>query len=327
MVDAKAVFSGIMTGLHTEPPIQAMRKKLIINVAPTGSFTNREQNPLQPYTMAENVKAAIEAYKAGASVWHVHPRENNGLPSIDPKVAKETIDRVLDVCPDIITSVITYSDFNAQGAGLLRPMVEYLAAAGPRYVQTCPIVIRPSSISDAYTTVVTRNSITGVVEYLQDHGIRPEFQCDAYFSQKNIEEWLIKPGIARAPALMNMMAGFHGYTFSTPAGGDAACYTYVATILESMPKNIVRGLCGGGRNWLPFTVFGIMLGVDIVRIGMEDSVYLYPDRNEKVKSNAQLVELIVQIAELFGREIATPAEARQILHLDPAADMAHRKAA
>jgi hypothetical protein len=178
MVDAKAVFSGIMTGLHTEPPIQAMRKKLIINVAPTGSFTNREQNPLQPYTMAENVKAAIEAYKAGASVWHVHPRENNGLPSIDPKVAKETIDRVLDVCSDIITSVITYSDFNAQGAGLLRPMVEYLTTAGPRYVQTCPIVIRPSSISDAYTTVVTRNSITGVVEYLQDHGIRPEFQCD-----------------------------------------------------------------------------------------------------------------------------------------------------
>ena len=64
-----------------------------------------------------------------------------------------------------------------------------------------------------------------------------------------------------------------------------------------------------------------MLGVDIVRIGMEDSVYLYPDKNERVKSNAQLVELIVQIAELLGREIATPDEARQILHLDPAADI------
>ena len=79
MVNAKTVFSGIMTGLHIEPPIQAMRKKLIINVAPTGSFTNREQNPLQPYTMAENVKAAIEAYKAGASVWHVHPQNNGAI--------------------------------------------------------------------------------------------------------------------------------------------------------------------------------------------------------------------------------------------------------
>jgi len=316
-----------MTGLHTEQPIRAMRNKLIINVAPTGSFTNREQNPLQPYTMAENVKAAIEAYRAGASVWHVHPREDNGLPSTDPKVAKETISRVLDVCPDIITSVITYSDFSAQGAGLIKPMVDYLAHAGPAYCQTCPIVIRPSSISDAYTTVVTRNSITGVVQYLQDHGIRPEFQCDAYFSQKNIEEWLIKPGVARAPALMNMMAGFHGYTFSSPISENGACYNYVATILDSMPTNIVRGLCGGGRNWLNFTVFGIMMGVDIVRVGMEDSVYLYADKNEKVKSNAQLVEIIVRIAELLGREIATPAEARQILHLDAAADKAHRKAA
>lgn len=71
MVDAEKVFSGILTGLHTEPQIKAMRKKLIINVAPTGSFTNREQNPRQPYTMAENVKAAIDAYKAGAAVWHL----------------------------------------------------------------------------------------------------------------------------------------------------------------------------------------------------------------------------------------------------------------
>ncbi|MFM9967971.1 MAG: 3-keto-5-aminohexanoate cleavage protein [Burkholderiales bacterium] len=318
MVDAEKVFSGILTGLHTEPQIKAMRKKLVINVAPTGSFTSREQNPRQPYTMAENVKAAIDAYKAGATVWHVHPREDGGLPSIDPEVARETIDRVLQVCPDMITSVIAYSDFNEQGAGLLKPMVEHLSRAGPRYIQTVPLVIRPSSISDAYTTVVTRKKITEVVTYLQDHGIRPEFQCDAYFSQRNVEEWLIKTGIATEPALMNMMAGFHGYTFSSPASDSSAGYTYISTILDSMPKNIVRGICGGGRNWLPYTIFGIMLGVDVVRVGMEDSVFVYPDRDEKMQTPAQAVEMIVKVAQVLGREIATPAEARQIMALDSA---------
>ena len=62
-----------------------MGKKLIINVAPTGSFTSREQNPLQPYTMEENVKAAVEAYKAGAAVWHVHARERTGCRARTPR--------------------------------------------------------------------------------------------------------------------------------------------------------------------------------------------------------------------------------------------------
>src|SRR3989304_3625178 len=104
MVDIKDIYSGILSGLHTEPPDLTMSKKLIINVAPTGSFTNREQNPGQPYTMEGNVQAVIEARKAGASVWHAHAREENGLPSKDPKVMKETIARVLDKCPDMVTS-------------------------------------------------------------------------------------------------------------------------------------------------------------------------------------------------------------------------------
>src|SRR3569832_31344 len=106
MVEIKSIYEGILTGLHAEPPLKTINKKLIINVAPTGAFTNRQQNPLQPYTMEENVKSAIEAYKAGATVWHVHARERDGLPSKDPYVVRETIDRVLDKCPDIVTSVL-----------------------------------------------------------------------------------------------------------------------------------------------------------------------------------------------------------------------------
>ena len=74
MVDINELYSGILTSLHREAPHKTMAKKLIVNVAPTGSFTNREQNPGQPYTMEENVRAVVEAHKAGASVWHAHAR-------------------------------------------------------------------------------------------------------------------------------------------------------------------------------------------------------------------------------------------------------------
>ena len=69
----------------------------------------------------------------------------------------------------------------------------------------------------------------------------------------------------------------------------------------------------GGRNWLPFTTLAMMLGFDMVRVGMEDSVYVYPHRNEKLATSVQAVRKVVAIANELGREIATPDEARQIM--------------
>ena len=318
MVNIKDIYSGILSGLHSEPPDLTMGKKLIINVAPTGSFTNRQQNPNQPYTMEENVKAAIEACQAGAAVWHVHTREADGIPSREPAVVKETIERVFDKCPDIVTSVLTYTDFTKQGADHLKPCVEHLKEAGPRYIQTTPLNVQSIAKKGLYTRVITQKTFSDMIGYIESRNVRPEFQCDEYSGQRNVEEWLIKTGIAQQPPLMNMMAGFHGYTFSSPASADSSCYTYISTILDSMPKNVVKGLCAGGRNWLPFTVFAIMLGVDVVRVGMEDSVYVYPDRDDKLQTPAEAVEMVVGIAEILGREIATPAEARAIMALDAA---------
>lgn len=317
MVEIKDIYSGILSGLHAEPRDETMAKKLIINVAPTGSFTNRQQNPLQPYTMEENVQAAIEACKAGAAVWHCHAREADGIPSKDPHVVKETIERVLAECPDIVTSVIAYADYEKQGVEQIKPTVDLLTAAGPQYMQTSPLVIAPATISKHYTYVITQEYLTGVVRYLEDHGVRPEYQCDAYGPAKNIQDWMIDTGIAKDPPLMNIMAGFHGYSFASVANRGSWNYLQLAASLEALPDGVVKGVCAGGRNWLQFTMFAIMLGVDIVRVGMEDSVYLYPDRDEIVKSNAQLVEMVREAAELMGREIATPDEAREIMGVAP----------
>jgi hypothetical protein len=74
--------------------------------------------------MEENVRAAIDAYRAGAAVWHVHAREKDGLPSKDPYLMKETIDRVLDKCPDVITSVIPYVDYGEVRLGTIKRCVD-----------------------------------------------------------------------------------------------------------------------------------------------------------------------------------------------------------
>jgi 3-keto-5-aminohexanoate cleavage enzyme len=60
----------------------------------------------------------------------------------------------------------------------------------------------------------------------------------------------------------------------------------------------------------------MMLGFDMVRVGMEDTVYLYPHREEKIETSAQAVRKVVAVANELGREIATPAEARAIMGID-----------
>lgn len=324
MADIAGLYSGILTSLHREPPYKTMAKKLIINVAPTGSFTNREQNPGQPYTMEENVKAVVEAYKAGASVWHAHAREKNGLPSKDPKVMKETIDRVLDQCPDIVTSVIPYADYDAQGVDLIKPMVDTLCAASPQHMQSAVLLIQTTGFSEKFTYSITRKTLTDQVKYLEDHGVRPEYQSTSYQGTKDVLDWLIETGIGKNPPLMNIMTGFHGYSHGSPIGPDPWNYIYMMTHQQTFPPQAVKGVCAGGRNWMPFCTMAMMLGFDMVRVGMEDTVYIYPHREEKIQSSAQAVKKIVAIANELGREIATPAEAKEIMGINAAARAAYK---
>ncbi len=69
----------------------------------------------------------------------------------------------------------------------------------------------------------------------------------------------------------------------------------------------------GGRQWLPLTTEAILLGVDCVRIGMEDCIWMYPHKDVKIKSCAEVINKVANIARELGREIASPSEAAKIL--------------
>ena len=315
MATVKELFDGLQTGLHLEPRLETLQRKLVINVAPTGSFTSREQNPLQPYTMEENVKAAVDAYKAGAAVWHVHAREKDGLPSKDPHVMMETIDRVRDKCPDIVTSVIPYVDYAEVGLGTMKRCIDVMAAAGPHYMETAVLLIQTMAFSEKFTYSVTESVLKEQVRYLEAHGVRPEFQGHSYGGLKDVMDWLLATGIAKEAPLINIMMGFHGFSHASPLGPDPWNYIYLMTMQQTLPAGSVRGVCAGGRNWLPFSTLAILLGFDMVRVGMEDSVYVHPHRDEKIRTSADAVRKVVNIANELGREIATPAEARQMLRI------------
>jgi 3-keto-5-aminohexanoate cleavage enzyme len=90
---------------------------------------------------------------------------------------------------------------------------------------------------------------------------------------------------------------------------------YMLGMMKMMPEDTVVGLSAGGRNWLALTTFAILMGVDFVRVGMEDQLWMYPHRDEKISRNADAVKKIATISKELGREIGTSSEARKFLGL------------
>jgi len=148
------------------------------------------------------------------------------------------------------------------------------------------------------------------VQYLQENDIKPEFMNHNWEGIQNVTEWLIKPGILEKPYLMSMGPGMHNAAATYP---DPWGFMYLLGMMKMMPDDSLLSLSAGGRNWLALTNFAITMGVDGVRVGMEDHLWMYPHKDELIKKNADATKKIARIARELGRDVATPTEARAIM--------------
>jgi 3-keto-5-aminohexanoate cleavage enzyme len=301
--------------IHLEPRVPTMDKKLVITVAVNGAFQTKVHNPNIALTPPEVVEQVIECYKAGAAIWHVHLRDETGILDNRPDIVQGAIEQVLAQCPDMIFSHTGHASMDAEGVERIRPLVDPLTEAGrkngKRYIET--VVIAP------YLRVagarMNKAILQDMIKYLQDKGVKPEFQIHNYTCIHHVNEWILQPGLMERP-VMNLCSGYHGYDYSGPHGPvDPWGHLYVINMMNLMPPGSVIGATIGGRNWLPLTTLAIMLGADCVRIGMEDACFMYPHRDEKIRRCVDVISKVRRIAEELGREIATPREARQILGL------------
>jgi 3-keto-5-aminohexanoate cleavage enzyme len=295
--------------LELEPKINTMNKKLIINVAPTGALISRKQNPLQPYTTEEIAKEAIESYKEGATMFHVHCRDN-GRFTVQPELYKKTMDLVFAKAPDMITNLCTiFSPTHEGPEWRLKPIIEPLLKFGSRYCEIAVINPVPNAIGQEIF-VATPLGLQEECKFMQDNGVKPEYAAYSLPALETIQHAVIDTGIAKKPYFISILAGIHNATPSTP---DPEGLLGLIHTLRYLPPDTVWEVTVGGRNWLPLTVAAITLGADLVRVGMEDTVHLYPHRDDPITNCAQVVKKIATIAKELGREIATPDEARKIL--------------
>ncbi|MDR0420025.1 MAG: 3-keto-5-aminohexanoate cleavage protein [Prevotellaceae bacterium] len=272
-------------------------EKLIITAAICGAEVLKEHNPAVPYTVDEIVREAKSAYDAGASIIHLHVRYDDGTPTQDKARFKECIDAIKSVIPDIIIMPSTGGAVGMTNDERLQP-TELDIEMATLDCGTCNF-----GGDDVFTN--TENTIKYFGQRMIERGIKPELEV---FDKSMIEMALRlhKKGFINKPLHFDFVMGVNG-----GIGGDLRDFVFMR---GSIPLDATYTVAGIGRYEFPLAMASIIDGGH-VRVGFEDNVYL--SKGVLAKSNGELVAKVVRMAKELGREIANPAEARQILGMKP----------
>ena len=271
--------------------------KLIISACICGAEVTKENNPAVPYTVEEVVREAKSAYDAGAALIHLHVRWDDGTATQDKGRFQEMVDAIRKECPDVI---IQPSTGGAVGMTDLERLQSTEITPTP---EMATLDCGTCNFGGDEIFINTDNTIANFGDIMQERGIKPE--CEV-FDKGMIDLALkaAKKGHIKYPIHFDFVLGVQ----------MTATVRDLVIMATSIPADSTWTATGIGKNAWGIAAATIAMGGH-VRVGFEDNVYM--SKGVLAKSNGEMVERVVQMAKLLNREVATPAEAREILGLAP----------
>ena len=287
--------------------------RIFITAAVTGNLTTPEQTPHLPITPAQIADACLEAAEAGAAIAHIHVRDPaTGKPSMELAHYREVVERIRARNPVLILNLTTGpggryvpSDDDPAVAGpgttLTRPetRVEHIAALRP---DICTLDLNTMN-SAGQVVINTPRNVRRMARIIREAGVRPEIELfdsgDIALLHDLISDGTLDP----APLCSIVMAVKYGFQPSLET------ILYARSLL---PEDAQFTAIGIGRHVFTAATQSYLAGGH-VRVGIEDGVYL--SRGVLTPTNAAMVAKIRGVTEALGADIATSAQAREMLGL------------
>jgi len=271
-------------------------EKLIITAAICGAEVMKEHNPAVPYTIDEIVNEARLAYLMGAAVIHLHVRKDDGTPTQSKNRFELAIRAIQKACPDVIIQLST--------GGAVGMSMEERIEATDLLPEMATLDCGSVNFGGDEVFINTESDVIKVASILQSKGIKPELEC---FEKGHLDSILRlhKKGLIEGPLHFGLVLGVSG-----GMSGELRDFHFMK---DSLPEGSTYSVAGIGKYEFSLAQAAIEHGGH-VRVGLEDNLYI--DKGVLAKSNAELVCKVVKMARTFGRSIATPNEARQILKME-----------
>ena len=270
--------------------------KVILTVATTGAWPSKQDTPhipLQPKEIADDVYAC---WQAGASIAHIHVRDDDDKSSMDFDKFTETVELIRATDCDIVLNLTTSGQLGLEDEDRMK----HIIALKPELASyDC------GSMNWAHSTVFENSPrfLEKLGMAMQENNIKPEIEIfDAGMVYNAL--YYLKKGVLKAPLHFQFVLG--------APGGMTATVENLMFLKTLIPADSTWGALGIGRGHLPIMYTTLALGGH-VRVGMEDNIYY--SKGVLAKSNAEFIERTKRIAVEIDKEIATPDEARAILGL------------
>ena len=282
---------------------KALKNKVIITAAVTGAWPKKENNPNVPMTPQEIADDVYACWKAGAAVAHLHMRDDEGNGTMDTAKFEETVNLIHTKYPDcdIVLNLTTSGDIHADDeirvahVKKLKPEMASYDCGSMNWLNSGLFLNTPKFLTDS-----------GLL--FQELGVKPEIEA---FDPGMIGNaaYYIKKGVLKTPVHFQFCMGC--------ANGIAGSMKNLIFMKETADELVGKGnytwsCFGVGHSAMEMLYGAVALGGNI-RVGMEDNV-MYA-KGQLAESNVQFIERAVRVIKEYGKEVATPDEARQILGL------------
>ena len=300
-----------------------MARKVIITCAVTGSIHTPTMSPHLPITPAQIAAEAIAAAQAGAAILHLHARDpKDGRPTPSAAVFREFLVPIHGECDAVIN--ITTGGANTMTLDQrLEAALEFAPEMASCNVGSLNFGFFPildkikewkydweAPYLEGSRNAIFRNTF-GDIEQLFERlakplGTRFEFECYDVGHIYTLKHFVDR-GFVKRPFVQFVLGILGGI------GPDPENLTHMKHIADKLfGDEYDFSVLGAGRHQMPLVTQSALLGGN-VRVGLEDSLTI--GRGKLAASNAEQVRLIREVLERLGLEIATPAEAREMLGL------------
>ena len=273
--------------------------KTIITVAPTGAWPQKKDNPAVPLTPKEIAEDVFDCYKAGASIAHLHMRDDNGAGTMDVNKFRETVELIrarsdVDILLNLTTSGSIDANDETRQLHLreLKPEIASYDCGSMNWMHMGVFINSPPFLEQLGKTMM-------------DNNVKPEIEVFDTGMLYNALYYL-KKEVIKAPLHFQFVLG--------APGGIAASVENLVFLKGLIPEGEGHtwGAFGIGKWHVPILMTTLALGGHL-RVGMEDNVMYGP--NQLAESNAQLVRRAADFVRLAGNEVASPTDAKEILSI------------
>lgn len=281
-------------------------EKVVISQTINGAFYSKKSNPNLPVTAEEIIKSARECAALGPSTVHVHVRDKDGYNVLDPELFHRCIDPVTKEFPMPVFDgcMVPFQ------AGEWDKMISVLS---DRLLEVTPINTVAAYCGDTLFAKPPHVMIEKT-RLCQELGVKPQIAIYSDGDIDNANRYLIKTGLLEKPYFWILLLTLPGGSpMYNPRSMVTTLMHHVEKIRDIDPDSVIM-VCASGRASSYLATLAMLMGLHI-RVGMEDTIWRWPHKDNLIESNATCFSQYKMMAGLLGREVATGNDYRELIGL------------